>query len=163
MIIVASGELEIVIEIDGADIVVARLGPGDALNHRNVLLSEMQSMVMVRCTKSAKLLTLKNSDIEYFCSISKSFSRKIDNIETQLFVSDKAFFIDYMPQTKQAQRRVRLQNITANLINAQRIKVEMPSLKSILAYFQEMKYNKKVINCKLLNLFRKRPEDIQDQ
>ena len=53
MIIVATGELEIVIEIDGADIVVARLGPGDALNHRNVLLSEMQSMVMVRCSKSA--------------------------------------------------------------------------------------------------------------
>ena len=58
---------------------------------------------------------------------------------------------------------MRLKNITANLINAQRIKVEQPSLKSILTFFREMKYDKELINRKLLNLFRKRPEDIQDQ
>ena len=60
LIIVESGELEVVMHVDGFEMVVAKLSRANCLNHRNICLDGRKMFLSVRASKPTTLLILSN-------------------------------------------------------------------------------------------------------
>jgi CRP-like cAMP-binding protein len=64
IIIVKSGVLEIVKEIDGTDLVVATVGGGAAINSRNILFPDENMKATIRCVTIANIMILTVNDLK---------------------------------------------------------------------------------------------------
>ena len=160
--IVASGKLEILLRVDQIDLVVATLEQGDIFNQRN-FFTKSQSKVRIRCVDRAKVLQLSLTELLQICETDDKFQKKIQMHSLHLVKNSQDFIIDWQPRSRQLQRKLILQNVAARILHQVQVKANQPSLRLILRQFKKLNYNKKLINKRILNMFRKRPEDIQDQ
>ena len=132
LIIVKTGLIQLVLESDDVEMVVAQLGCGSVLNFRNIFIPREKMFVSVRCKTRANMLILSINELDHLASLDKEFDSKILRFINKIYKQsgNRKFMIDFMPPNSKekcrcssafyssaVQRKSTLQNVVLQVIN----------------------------------------------
>lgn len=80
IIVVKSGILEVIKEIDGLEICMARLNKGASMNSRSMMFEGETAQVTIRCKSRANLLILSIKDLNEISVENPNLKHKITQI-----------------------------------------------------------------------------------
>ena len=85
LIIVKQGEFEMVMVIDGIELVVARIGTGCVLNHRNLFMPGEKMFLTVRCSKRAIIMIIASKQLDKLKEEREGMSSRILKFVNKLY------------------------------------------------------------------------------
>ena len=99
MLIVKTGEIDIIFETEGTQMVIATVGSGSVINFRNIFIPREKMMLTIRCRRRAKLLILSINELDHLASLDNEFDSKILRFINKLYKRHTGdhFFLDYLP------------------------------------------------------------------
>ena len=97
LIIVKNGLLEVLIDIDGFNFVLARLGRGSIMNCRNILLKNENMKVSLKCKERAQLIFLPINDLNKVAEHDKQLKSSILMFTNKIYKQCRGSILDYLP------------------------------------------------------------------
>lgn len=163
LIIVLGGQLEVVMNVDGFEMVVARLTRANCLNYRNICVENRKMFLSVRASKPSVLLILPISSLLSFLAVEKELRRKINRYAMNLERTNTQFLLDILPSSTAESRKIKLQNTVMQILIEQRAERNKPSLSSLFLMFRNLGFDESLINDELKAKFVKKQSQIQDE
>ena len=116
LLIVQRGQIEVIMHVDGFDMVVARLGAGTCLNHRNFVLVKRKMFLSVRCSRRAAIMILSNEKLDTLMQVDAQLSKKVEQQIEKLEKDNIEYLLDFLPNCTQTNRKARLQNVVMQIL-----------------------------------------------
>lgn len=163
LIIVESGNLEVIMHVDGLEMVVARLAKGDCLNYKNILLGSRKMFLTVKCSSRSTLLLLRREAFDAFLNDHRGVKWVVMRHILSYDRDGSEFLLDKLPRSRSSARKIVLQNTVMQIIIKLRIQREKPSLAQLFKKFKELGFPKDLINDLAFKACRKSSDQIQDE
>ena len=97
IIIVQSGTLEILTQIDSFDFTIAKLEKGAVLNYRNIFFKGERMNVSIKCSSRANLILLTKNELFGTANEEKELNSRLLHFTNKLHKLEKKYMIDYLP------------------------------------------------------------------
>jgi CRP-like cAMP-binding protein len=97
IVIVATGEIEVFLDINDSTFVTEKLQSGSVINSRNFYFDEETFQVNIRCSKRAKLLFMSKPQIERFMDGYRDFEFKVLMSVNHEYKLNHRHYLDIIP------------------------------------------------------------------